>query len=117
MDTIIIEGLTIECIIGCLAWERDVKQKVILDLALDTDITQAAKTDDVKDCLNYDLLCQELTTFIQESRFHLMETLAETIAARIFKGYPACAALRLTVNKPAAVGNAKQVGLSIARSR
>jgi dihydroneopterin aldolase len=116
MDTIIIQGLVVECIIGCLEWERAIKQKVSLDLSLDTDITKAASTDKVDDCLNYDKLCKELTAFIGTSSFHLIETMAERIAELVLKNYP-CTALRLTLNKPAAVANAQQVGVSITRSR
>lgn len=115
-DTIVIQGLVIECVIGCLAWERDIKQKVSLDLVLDTDIKQAALSDDVAHCLNYDELCKDLTAYIGASDFKLIETLAEHVAERVLKHYP-CTALRLTVNKPSAVANAAQVGVIISRSR
>lgn len=116
MDTIVIQGLVVECVIGCLAWERDIKQKVSLDLVLDTDIKKAALTDDVAYCLNYDELCKDLTAYIEASDFKLIETMAERIAERVLTQYP-CTALRLTVNKPGAVANAAQVGVTISRSR
>lgn len=116
MDTITIQGLVIECIIGCMAWEREVKQKISLDLSLDTDIKKAAGSDDVADCLNYAVICEDLTAFVSASSFYLLEALAERIAERVLNTYP-CAALRLTVNKPAAVANAQQVGITITRSR
>lgn len=116
MDTIVIEGLVIECVIGCLAWERDIKQKVSLDLVLNTDIKQAALTDDVAHCLNYDELCKDLTAYIAASDFKLIETLAERVAERVLEHYP-CTGLSVTVNKPGAIANAAQVGVTISRSR
>ena len=45
MDTIFLTGLTAECIIGIWDWERKVKQKVVIDLEMSTDIRKAAASD------------------------------------------------------------------------
>ena len=52
-DRIFLRGLTTECIIGFIDWERRVKQTVVLDLELPVDCARAARSDDVADTLDY----------------------------------------------------------------
>ncbi|MGH8126398.1 MAG: dihydroneopterin aldolase, partial [Rhodanobacteraceae bacterium] len=40
MDTVFIEGLTVETIIGIYDWERRVRQPVMLDIEMGFDNTQ-----------------------------------------------------------------------------
>ena len=49
MDIVYIKNLQIECIIGIFDWEREVKQRVSIDLEMSTDIRPAAETDDIAD--------------------------------------------------------------------
>ena len=52
-DRIFLHGLSAECIIGFIDWERRVKQTVVLDLELPVDCRHAALTDEVADTLDY----------------------------------------------------------------
>ena len=42
MDRVVIEGLEITCVIGAWEWERHITQKLVVDLAMGTDIAAAA---------------------------------------------------------------------------
>ena len=53
MDTIFISDLRIDTVVGIYDWERKIRQTVILDIEMATDIRAAAKSDDIKDTLNY----------------------------------------------------------------
>ncbi len=52
-DRIFLHGLSTECIIGFIDWERRVKQTVILDIELPVDCRRAAIRDEVSDTLDY----------------------------------------------------------------
>ena len=53
MDTVFIDGLEIETIIGIYDWEREVKQVVRLDLQMAWDNKPAAQSEDINKALNY----------------------------------------------------------------
>ncbi|MEE8514450.1 MAG: dihydroneopterin aldolase, partial [Gammaproteobacteria bacterium] len=80
MDIIYLRDLRIETIIGVNEWERRVKQTVVLDVDIGTDIGKAATSDSVEDTLNYKTVAKRLMAFVGESEFQLVETLAERTA-------------------------------------
>ena len=47
MDRILIEGLKVDTCIGVYEWERKIKQTLVFDLELYTDIRAAAADDDL----------------------------------------------------------------------
>jgi dihydroneopterin aldolase len=116
MDIVFIRGLTIETTIGVYDWEKGRRRPVVLDLELGSDCGRAAATDCIADALDYDVITRRLTQFVGESRFELVETLAERCAA-ILRDEFAVPWLRLTLNKPGAVGPGVDVGVVIERGR
>jgi dihydroneopterin aldolase len=114
MDIIYLSGLKIEAVIGVYDWERRVKQRVIIDLEMATDIRKAAATDDLNDTLNYKAVAKRLIEFVGDSQFQLVETLAERIADLIRQEFDV-PWLRLRLNKQGAVRGATDVGVIIER--
>lgn len=114
MDIVYIRELRIETIIGIFAWEREVLQVVSLDLEMATDIRAAAKSDDIVDALDYKTISKRLIQFVSESRFQLIEALAEAVAD-ILRNEFGVAWLRLRISKPGALRGAQDVGLLIER--
>ena len=114
MDTVFINDLRIETIIGIYDWERKVRQTISLDLEMGADIRRAAETDDIEDTLNYKAVAKRLIAFVEESEFQLVETLAEKIAAIVLSEF-SVPWLRLTVHKPGAVRGSRDVGVIIER--
>ena len=53
MDIIFLRDLKIETIVGIYDWERKIKQTVILDLEMATDVKKAASSDKIEDALDY----------------------------------------------------------------
>ena len=115
-DRIFLRGLTAECVIGFIDWERRVKQTVVVDLELPVDCRQAAVTDDVTDTVDYKKVSKRVLAFIEASEFMLVETLAQRLAMLILEEFP-IEWLRLSINKPGAIRNSRDVGVSIERSR
>jgi dihydroneopterin aldolase len=115
-DRIFLRGLTAECVIGFIDWERRVKQTVVVDLELPVDCRQAAVNDDVADTVDYKKVSKRVLAFIEASEFKLVETLAQRLALLILEEF-AIEWIRLSINKPGAIRNSRDVGVSIERSR
>lgn len=114
MDIVYINDLKIETIIGIYDWEREVKQTVSLDIEMAHDISRAAETDDIQYALNYKAVAKRLISFVSESEFLLVESLAEQIAGIIQSEFNV-PWLRLSLSKPGALRGAKNVGIRIER--
>ena len=115
-DRIFLRGLTAECVIGFIDWERRVKQTVVVDLELPVDCRQAAVSDDVTDTVDYKKVSKRVLAFIEASEFKLVETLAQRLALLILEEF-GVEWIRLSINKPGAIRNSRDVGVSIERSR
>ncbi len=114
MDIIYLRDLRIDTIIGVYDWERRVKQAVRLDLEMAADVAKAARRDALEDTLNYKAVAKRLIGFVGESRFQLVETLAER-TAEVVLGEFQVPWLRLSVNKMGAVRGVRDVGVVIER--
>lgn len=114
MDTITITGLRLDAVIGVHDWERAVPRKLLVDLELGTDIRSAAASDDVADTVDYQAVAERLQAFAADSRFQLIEALAEAVADLLQREF-AIPWLRLKLDKPGAVRGTTGVGLVIER--
>ncbi|WP_010322910.1 dihydroneopterin aldolase [Marinobacterium stanieri] len=114
MDIVYIRELEVETVIGIYDWEREVRQTVSLDLEMGTDIRAAASTEDIEQTLNYKSVSKRLISFISESEFLLVETMAEEISQIVLNEFDV-PWLRLRLSKPGAVRGAKDVGVVIER--
>jgi dihydroneopterin aldolase len=115
-DRIFLHGLTTECIIGFIDWERRVKQSVVLDIELPVDCRRAALSDDVADTLDYKKVAKRVLSFVEASEFQLVETLAHRLALVVL-GEFALPWVRITLNKPGAIRHSRDVGVVIERTR
>jgi len=114
MDIIYLNDLKIETVIGIYDWEREIKQTVVLDLDMASDIRKAAASDAIDDTINYKAVSKRLIEFVGGSEFQLVETLAEEVANIILNefGVPW---VRVKINKKGAVRYAGDVGVIIER--
>ena len=60
MDIIFLRDLKIETVVGIYDWERQIKQTVILDLEMATNVSKAAASDKIEDALNYKAVAKRL---------------------------------------------------------
>jgi 7,8-dihydroneopterin aldolase/epimerase/oxygenase len=115
-DRIFVHGLTTECVIGFIDWERRVKQTVIVDLELSADCHRAALTDAVADTLDYRQVVKRVLTFIEASECNLIETLAERVARLVLEEF-GVEWVRISLSKPGAFRRSRDVGVTLERSR
>ncbi|MCX2975588.1 dihydroneopterin aldolase [Halieaceae bacterium IMCC8485] len=114
MDTVYIEGLKIDAVIGVYDWERSILQTLVLDLELASDNRAAAATDGIADAVDYDAISKRILAYVQASEFELIETLAERVADIVLSEFN-IPWLRLKLSKPGAVAEANDVGVIIER--
>ena len=114
MDIIYLHDLRIDTVIGVFDWERRVKQRLILDLDMASDIRRAAASDDLADTLNYKAVAKRVIDYVEHSEFQLVETLAERVAELILTEFKV-PWLRVRLNKQGAVRGARDVGVVIER--
>jgi dihydroneopterin aldolase len=116
MDKIFIHALKTEAIVGIFDWERQVKQTVLMDLELSADIRKAALSDSIDDTLNYKRVAKRVLAFVAASQFHLVETLAEHLAMLMLEEF-GVAWVGISLSKPGAIRNSRDVGVVLERDR
>ena len=114
MDIVFIHDLQIETVIGIYDWERKIRQTISLDIEMATDISKAAKSDNIDDTLSYKTVAKRLIEFVQQSEFELVEALAEKICSIVMDEFHV-PWIKLTLHKPGAVRGSKSVGVIIER--
>jgi 7,8-dihydroneopterin aldolase/epimerase/oxygenase len=115
-DRIFLRGLTAQCIIGFIDWERLTPQTVVIDLELPCDCARAARTDSVADTVDYKSVAKRVLAWVSDSKFHLVESLAHGLAALLLAEFP-LEWVRISINKPGAIRHSRDVGVSIERRR
>jgi len=114
VDIVYIRGLQVDAVIGVYDWERDIRQTLVLDLDMASDIRRGAATDAIADALDYAAISEAVTGLVAGSSFQLLESLAEAVATLVMEQFPV-PWLRLRVGKPGAVAAAEDVGVIIER--
>ena len=114
MDTVFVKNLKLSAVIGCLPWERKIKQALLLSFELKTDHQLISTHDDIVDALDYAKICESVTDFVSKTEYKLIETLAEKIAQFLQTEF-SVSALRLTLEKPGALPQAETVGVRLER--
>ena len=116
MDVLFLTGMATDCIIGIWDWERRVKQRVVIDLEMASDIRKAAASDHISDTLDYKRVSKRLLQFVSESQFQLVETLTDRIAQIVITEFEV-AWVRVRLNKQGAIRGSRDVGILIERRR
>ncbi|MCI0340146.1 MAG: dihydroneopterin aldolase [Planctomycetales bacterium] len=116
-DRVLIHDLSVDCIVGDLPHEREREQRVFVDLALEADVREAARTDDLRLAVDYVRAAEIATRVAVEGRFRLVEALAEGVARALLAEFRAAGAVEVRVRKPAGVPAAGWAGVEIRRER
>lgn len=116
MDNIFIKNLKVFGILGVYPHEMRKKQEIRVSVNVTADISEAAKTDDLKKTIDYSTLSEDIIQFIDASNFGTIEALIEALAEKILKNYEVNS-VWLRIEKPIAVPQADSVGVEITRSK
>jgi len=116
MDKVFIKGLSIQTTIGFFQWEKEIKQTLIIDLAMGWNTANAAINDELDKTLDYADISVAIERFSNDNPVDLIETLAERLAKYLMTQYN-IPWLKLSIGKPGAVHNAQTVGVEIERGK
>lgn len=87
--TIAINGLSLYTHHGVTAAEREVGQRLVLDLRLEVGDCDATVTDEVEDTVNYATVCERVSYVAQQRSYKTLERLCSAIADRLLADFDA----------------------------
>ncbi len=115
-DRVFIRDLTMRCIVGIDEQERREKQDVLVHVTMYTDLRKAGRTDALEDTVDYRAVKKRILHLAEESRFRLIEALAQSIADECLRD-ERVERVEVVVEKPGALRFARTAGVEIVRSR
>jgi dihydroneopterin aldolase len=87
--TIEISGLSLFTHVGVTPAEREVGQRLLLDLRLDVGSADATITDRIEDTVDYAEVCDSANLVAQQRSYKTLERLCTAIAERLLERYEA----------------------------
>lgn len=115
-DRVFIRDLAMRCIVGVDEYERREKQDILVHLTMHADLRQAGRTDALEDTVDYRAIKKRILHLVEESRFRLIEALAQSIADECLRD-ERVERVEVVVEKPGALRFARTAGVEIIRSR
>ena len=106
LGTIGFEGYCVHCIIGTEPHEREVEQKLLIDLKVEADFSRVLVSESLHDTINYVLLASACKDLAQRGQYFLIEKYASDAVAMILTMFPVKSAW-ICVKKPAAIPDAE----------
>ncbi|NLB59823.1 MAG: dihydroneopterin aldolase [Lentisphaerae bacterium] len=115
-DHIELRRLRLDCLIGVEPAERQQPQPIILDIKLYGDWGPAARGDNLAAAVDYAELHQRIVALVQNSKFHLLEALAQAVA-EVVLAEKRVTAVEVVIEKPAALAGLGSVAVALQRQR
>jgi FolB domain-containing protein len=85
VDKVFVRNLVVPCKVGVTQEERAKKQKVIVDIEVFCDLSEAGTKDDLNKSISYSEIQERITEFITKGDFKLLESVAEGVVTQILK--------------------------------
>lgn len=118
-DRIFITGLSLHAYHGVVPYEGKVGQTFLLNLVLDIDLADAARSDKVADTVSYDKVVECARAAFTAQKCKLIEAAAGRVADAVLAGFPRVQKIAVTIHKPHApiAATFSDVGVTLERSR
>jgi dihydroneopterin aldolase len=87
--TIEISGLSLYTNVGITAAEREVGQRLLIDIRLDVGECDATVTDRIEDTIDYGQVCETVNLVAHQRTYRTLERLCAAIADRLLERYEA----------------------------
>ncbi len=100
MDKLRLTGLSFFGHHGCLEAERQLGQRLELDVELQGDFTTCASADSLADALDYTKIYRMLKDLVEHGSYKLLEALAGAVADKLLNNFPAVVKVVVRVRKP-----------------
>ena len=102
MDTIHIKGLRLFAYHGVGAEEKRDGQNFVLDIAMKGDLSQARRSDDLNETINYAAVCGTVREAFTKESFDLIARAAQQVCEAVLEGYPKVEEVTVLLKKPEA---------------
>lgn len=99
-DWLIVKGLTVLSKVGCLPVEQSVPQPIEVDIALEMNLREVGKTDDIRKGIDYRKVCDLVRLTLERNSFRLLESAAYLIAVNLLQNFPKVERVSIEVRKP-----------------
>lgn len=100
-DKILLQNMVFYGFHGVYEYERTHGQRFYVDLEMTTDMSEAARTDDLAATVDYTAVYAQVKQVIETEKFQLLEALSCRIADMVLQ-FPFIMAVTVRVRKPAA---------------
>lgn len=112
MDRLDIKALSVNTRIGIHVWEQRISQRLLLDISIPTDCSQCHE--EISNTIDYDKLCQIVTSYVETNSFKLIETVANNVADLVKTEFNVSDII-VRVSKPHAIKNAGDIQITVNR--
>jgi dihydroneopterin aldolase len=118
-DRIFIKGLSLQAYHGVMPYEGKVGQTFTIDLKLEIELADAARSDKVADTVSYDKVVACASDTFCAQRYKLIEAAAGKVADAILAAFPRVRQIEVTIHKPHApiAATFSDVGVTLVRAR
>ena len=118
-DRIVLANMQFDGQHGEHDWERATPQPFEVDVELGLDLEPAGRSDELAKTVDYGRVFDIAHEIVESRTFHLLETLAETIAAEVLASFPLVDEIGVRVRKPKVrlSGKIDYAGVEISRRR
>lgn len=114
MDTIFLQEVKVQTVLGVPEWERMRPQTVLLDIELAMPHSRACESDAIEDTIDYGQIVARVRETLAQKSFRLVEALAEEVAQLVLREF-GTPWIRVRVAKPGILTGVKQLGVVIER--
>lgn len=102
VDRIVIPGMPLRARVGVTEEERRAPQEIVVGVVLHLDLAEAGAADDISRTVDYESVCDTVSSVLAERPRHLVEALAEDVAAAVLAGF-SVSRVDVRVEKPGAL--------------
>ncbi len=88
-DVIRLKDITVFGFLGVSPAEREVGQKIQIDLDVHADLSRACRSDSLQDTINYESIYSKVIEIVGgDKRYRLLEAIGDEICAAVIAGFP-----------------------------
>ena len=114
--TVLIKDFLINEIIGIHKHEKISKQRIIFNIVIDINQNILPNDNDLSSIVDYEKITNKLQELTKSKKYNFLESLAEDSFKEIFEDNR-IKSVKIKIEKPDAIVNAKSVGVEIFKSR
>jgi len=114
--SILIKDFIVNEIIGIHEHEKINKQKIIFNIIINVDQNILPDESNISSIVDYERITNKLKSLVKNKNYNFLESLAEDSFKKIFED-KRIKSVRIKIEKPDAIENAKSVGVEVFKSR